>query len=132
VIALDTNVVVRFLVEDEPRQTARARAPSWAQAVAAGEPLFLSDIVWCETVWVLDSAYGFDRASIAAALRRLLTARGIAVRSFDRVGAALDAFERGRGDFADYPIREDARAEGCDAVVTFDRALHRDEGFRAP
>jgi predicted nucleic-acid-binding protein len=131
VIALDTNVVVRFLVEDEPRQTARARAVV-AQAVAAGEPLFLSDIVWCETVWVLDSAYGFDRASIAAALRRLLSARGIAVRSFDRVGAALDAYERGRGDFADYLIREDARAAGCDAVVTFDRALRRDEGFRAP
>jgi predicted nucleic-acid-binding protein len=131
VIALDTNVVVRFLVEDDARQAARARAVV-AQAVGAGEPLFLSDIVWCETVWVLDSAYGFDRASIAAALRRLLSARGIAVRSFDRVGAALDAYERGRGDFADYLIREDARAEGCDAVITFDRVLQRDDGFRAP
>jgi predicted nucleic-acid-binding protein len=131
VIALDTNVVVRFLVEDEPRQAARARSLV-ARAVSAGEPVFIADIVWCETVWVLDSAYGFERAAIGAALRRLLSARGVAVRSFDRLGAALDAFERGRGDFADYLIREEARAEGCESVATFDRALLKDDGFRAP
>ena len=130
-IALDTNVVVRFLVADEPRQAARARALI-AQTVSSGETLLIADIVWCETVWVLDSAYQFARAEICTALRRLLGARGVVVRSFDRVGAALEAYERGRGDFADYLIREEARAERCDAVVTFDRALHRDEGFRAP
>ncbi len=130
-IALDTNVVVRFLVADERRQAARARALV-AQAVSTGEALFIADIVWCETVWVLDSAYRLARAEICTVLRRLLGARGVAVRSFDRVGTALDAYERGRGDFADYLIREEARAEGCDAVVTFDRALLRDDGFRAP
>ncbi|MDP3767953.1 MAG: type II toxin-antitoxin system VapC family toxin [Dehalococcoidia bacterium] len=130
-IALDTNVVVRFLVADEPRQAARARAVV-ARAASAGERLFVADVVWCETVWVLDSAYEFSRKEIGAALRRLLGAREVAVRSFDRLGAALDAYERGRGDFADYLIREEARAEGCEAVVTFDRVLLRDEGFRAP
>ena len=130
-IALDTNVVVRFLVADEPRQAARARAVV-ASAISAGETLLIPDVVWCETVWVLDSAYQFDRAAISTTLRRLLGARGVAARSYDRIGAALDAYERGRGDFADYLIREDARAEGCEAVVTFDRALLREEGFRAP
>jgi predicted nucleic-acid-binding protein len=131
VIALDTNVVVRFLVADEPRQSARARALV-ADAVASGDALFIADVAWCETVWVLDSAYGFRRGEIAAALRRLLGARGVSVRSFDHIGGALDAYERGRGDFADYLIREEARAEGCEAVVTFDRALLKDGGFRAP
>lgn len=130
-IALDTNIVVRFLVEDEPRQVARARALV-AGAAAAGEPLFIPDIVWCETVWVLASAYGFSRGAIATVLRGLLGARGVAVRSFDQIGTALDAYERGRGDFADYLIREEARAHGCEAVVTFDRALLKDAGFRAP
>lgn len=130
-IALDTNVVVRFLVADEPRQAARARALV-AQTVSAGDTLFVADVVWCETVWVLDSAYRFGRKEIGAALRRLLGARGVSVRSFDQIGAALEAYERGRGDFADYLIREEARAEGCEAVVTFDRGLLKDEGFRAP
>lgn len=130
-IGLDTNVVVRFLVADDPRQAERARALV-ARSVAAGEALFIPDIVWCETVWVLESAYGLPRREIAAALRRLLGARGVAVRSFDRLGAALDAYEQRRGDFADYLIREEARAEGCEAVATFDRALLRDEGFVAP
>jgi predicted nucleic-acid-binding protein len=131
VIALDTNVVVRFLVADEPRQAARARAVV-ARAASAGERLFIADVVWCETVWVLDSAYEFGRKEIGAALRRLLGAREVAVRSFDLLGAALDAYEGGRGDFADYLIRELARAEGCEAVVTFDRVLLKDEGFRGP
>jgi predicted nucleic-acid-binding protein len=131
VIALDTNVVVRFLVADEPRQSARARAVV-ARAASGGERVFIADAVWCEAVWVLDSAYQFGRKEIGAALRRLLGAREVAVRSFDLLGAALDAYEGGRGDFADYLIRELARAEGCEAVVTFDRVLLRDEGFRAP
>jgi predicted nucleic-acid-binding protein len=131
VIALDTNVLVRFLVADNPRQGARARAVV-AAAVRAGEPLFLADVVWCETVWVLHTAYGFERARVADALRRLLGARGVRARSFDAVAAALDAYERGRGDFADYLIREEGRAEGCTAMITFDRALLREGGFRAP
>ena len=130
-IALDTNVVVRFLVADEQQQSAKARALV-ARAVASGEPLFIADVVWCETVWVLERAYTFGRREIGTALRRLLAARGVSVRSFDRVGAALDAYDRGRGDFADYLIREEARAEGCEAVVTFDRVLLKDEGFRLP
>jgi len=131
VIGLDTNVVVRFLVADDPRQAERARALV-ERSVAAGEALFIPDIVWCETVWVLESAYGLARREIGAALRRLLGARGVVVRSFDRLGAALDAYEQRRGDFADYLIREEARAEGCESVATFDRALLRDEGFTAP
>ena len=130
-IGLDTNVVVRFLVADDPRQAERARALV-ERAVVAGEPLFIPDIVWCETVWVLDSAYGLPRREICAALRSLLAARGIVVRSFDRLGAALKAYEHRRGDFADYLIREEARAEGCDAVATFDRALLEEDGFRTP
>ncbi|HLF92254.1 MAG TPA: PIN domain-containing protein, partial [Planctomycetota bacterium] len=72
--ALDTNVLVRFLVEDDPKQSARAAALV-KRAVRDQDPLFLSQIVVCETVWVLETAYEFDRGRIAQVLVELLRAR---------------------------------------------------------
>lgn len=130
-IALDTNVVVRFLVQDEPRQSARARALI-TTAITNSTQLYLPEIVICEVVWVLESAYGFRRVDIAAVLHKLLNARHVTFRSTERVQQAVDAYAAGKGDVADYLIRADALDAGCETVVTFDRALLQDEGFRTP
>jgi predicted nucleic-acid-binding protein len=131
VIALDTNVLVRFLVEDDERQSAEAAALV-ERAISVGDALFVSDIVLCETVWVLSGSYRIARAEIGATLRDLLRARHLAFESTDVLARALDAFVRGKGDFADYLIRERARVAGCDTVATFDRALLREPGFSHP
>ncbi len=130
-IALDTNVLVRYLVDDDPQQSRQA-ARLIEQAVARDESLFISDIVACETVWVLASAYGLPRAEIADALGALLRARSLVFASTDRLASALEAYRRGKGDFADYLIREQAHAHGADAVATFDKALLKEPGFVAP
>lgn len=129
-IALDTNVLVRFLVVDDEEQSRRAAALVQG-AVERGEELFLSDIVMCETVWVLARAYGLSRGKIAEALGRLLRARSVVFDSSDRLARALEAYRNGPGDFADYVIREQARAAGAAAVATFDRALAGERGFSA-
>ncbi|HEX5437264.1 MAG TPA: type II toxin-antitoxin system VapC family toxin [Gemmatimonadaceae bacterium] len=129
--ALDTNVLVRFLVEDDAAQSAAAAAVV-ERAVAADEPLFVSDVVLCETVWVLAGSYRVPRADILAVLRDLLRARHLAFASPDQLTRALDAFSKGRGDFADYLIREHARTAGCDTVVTFEQALLHERGFVRP
>jgi predicted nucleic-acid-binding protein len=121
-IALDTNVVVRLLVEDEPLQCARARRLVEG-AEARGEPLWLADVVWCETVWVLESCYRLPREAIAAALQRLARARQVVLQSPDQVASALASFGSGGPDFADYLILEQAKAAGCDQLATFDRRL---------
>lgn len=129
--ALDTNVLVRFLVRDDPQQSARAKA-FVERAIAAGEPLFLPDVVLAETVWVLESAYGFGRPDVVATLRQLLRSRDLRFSDADGVSRAIEAFERGRGGFADYLIREEALAPGCSALVTFDKKLQKEPGFEAP
>jgi predicted nucleic-acid-binding protein len=129
VIALDTNVLVRFLVEDDVQQSARAAAMVQS-AIDAQQSLFVSDVVVCEVVWVLERAYGVARGEIAATLGKLLFARHLAFRKAELLRRALAGFQSGRGDFADYVIREHAFEAGCDAVVTFDRALLRERGFR--
>ncbi len=130
-IAVDTNVLVRFLVEDDETQT-RAAASLIARAGRADEPLYVSDIVACEVVWVLSARYGFPKAEIIAALRKLLHARQLTFRASDVLLRALEAYASGRADFADYVIREDAVAAGCDSVATFDKALLKEAGFARP
>jgi predicted nucleic-acid-binding protein len=130
-LALDTNVLVRFLVEDDEAQSARA-AKLVSRAIRDGEQLFVADVVLCEVVWVLRASYRFGRAEIAAVLQRLLKAAHLTFSDSDPLKRAADAFVRGKGDFADYVIREQARAAGCERVATFDRALLKEEHFAAP
>ncbi|HEY6004036.1 MAG TPA: type II toxin-antitoxin system VapC family toxin [Anaeromyxobacter sp.] len=130
-IALDTNVLVRFVVADDPEQAARAKALV-AKATAEGEKLFVSDLVLSEFVWVLESAYRFPRGTVVQTLERLLTASVLAFRDSAALARSVEAFSRGKGDFADYVILAHAREAGCDAVATFDRALLREGHFVRP
>ena len=123
-IALDTNVVVRLLVDDDPDQCRRARRVV-EEAEKRDEPLWLCDIVLCETAWVLESCYSLRRDAIAGVLKRLVRARQVQLQSSDQVATALAAYADGSADFADYLILEHAKAAGCDRLVTFDRDLHR-------
>ena len=130
-IALDTNVLVRFLVVDDKAQSAKA-ARLVERAVARNETLFVSDIVLCETVWVLLSAYQVSRAEVGQVLGELLRATHLGFRDADELLRALEAFGGGKGDFADCLIQEHARSAGCAEVATFDRALLREKGFTSP
>lgn len=130
-IALDTNVLVRFLVEDDPRQSKEAAALI-ERAVASGEELFISDVVLCEMVWVLSIAYRISRTQIVSTLRDLRRARHLAFASPDLLARAIDTYDQGKGDFAGYLILEHALAAGCEQVVSFDRVLLREGRFVSP
>ena len=130
-IALDTNVLVRFLVEDDEGQS-EAAAALIERTIAAEEVLFVSDVVLCELVWVLTGSYRISRNDSAKTMRDLLRATHLTFAEPDQLVRALSAFEKSKGDFADYLIREHARSAGCDAVATFDRALLRERGFAVP
>lgn len=130
-IALDTNVLVRFLVEDDAAQS-RAATAVITRAGRTDEPLFVADIVLCEVVWVLSASYAAPKGEIVAAIRKLLHARQLAFRASDVLVRALESYAAGTGDFADYVVQEDARAAGCDSVLTFDKALLKEPGFGRP
>ena len=110
--AVDTNVVVRYLTGDDPEQAARARA-----AVGAG-PVFAGTTVLLETEWVLRSVYGFTGGEVAAALRGFAGLPGVSVENPPLLAEALARTEGGM-DFAD--ALHLGAAEGCEAMLTFDR-----------
>ena len=132
-IALDTNVLVRLLTADDPRQFARARAFIHANAAREGEvpSLFVSPIVVCELLRVLGRNYRHSRQDQSKVLQGLLDSRDLVVGDRDAIQAALSAYQAGRGGFIDYYIRESALGAGCESVATFDGTLLKYEGFRA-
>jgi predicted nucleic-acid-binding protein len=127
-ISLDTNVVVRFLVKDDIAQSERA-ARVIRDALSSGETIYISEITLVETVWVLQRSYRFPKTEIIAIVKKLIAARGVRFSAADSVLATLSAFEKGRGGFADYFIREQSFTAGCTSVVTFDQALTGDTGY---
>lgn len=127
-IGLDTNVLVRFLVEDDLAQTERAQS-ILRRAVEADDPCYVADIVLCELVWVLERSYKIKRAEIGACLSRLIRAQHLAFSSVERLSRTLESYTSGRGDFADYLIRETAKEAECEAVATFDGDLLKEPGF---
>lgn len=133
-IAVDTNVLVRFLTADDVVQYARARKFMERHRTTQGEAplLFVPALVACEVAWVLGTVHSYPRDLIGMAIRGLLDSRDLMFEERETVEAALGAFQSGRGDFADYFILEAARSAGCDSVATFDKKLHEEKGFRAP
>ena len=115
-IALDTNIVVRFLTRDEPRQAARAKA-----LIDAG-PVFVPTTVMLETEWVLRSGYRFEPAAIVASFRGLLGLASVEVEDRWAIVRALAWYGQGL-DFAD--ALHLACAQQADAFATFDRKLQR-------
>ncbi len=128
-IALDTNILVRLVLHDDESQ-ARAAERLVVRARRERTPLWISDVVLCELVWVLTRRAGLARADIADALDQLLRTELIVVSDPGVADRALEAYRDGKGDFADYMIREQGLAAGASDVVTFDRALKGEDGFR--
>lgn len=129
--ALDTNVIVRYLTQDDRSQSQRANAV-FATAASSGERLFVNAIVLCELVWVLRSAYRESRERIIPALEGLLETPEVVVEDADLARQAIVDWRTGRGDFADSLIaRRNVRA-GCKTTLSFDRAPKRGALFSSP
>ena len=119
-IGLDTNVLVRYIVRDEPRQTAAATRLI-ESSCSAESPGIVPLIVLCEVVWVLERAYRYRRTPIAGVVRRILSAEDLQVERSELAWQALGLYEKGKADFADYAIGLSGRNAKAEATYTFDR-----------
>lgn len=117
-VAVDTNVLVRYLTWDD-----QVQAEAAAAVIEGGEPIVVPTIVLCEVAWVLRRAYRFGTDEIGLALRQIITSRDVQVdRPAAEAGLAMLA--QG-GDFADGVVLAEAGRANCTSVVTFDRAFAR-------
>ena|SRR5882724_8131628 len=123
--AVDTNVLVRLLTRDHPRQAAAADA-----FVSTGA-CWVSHVVLVETIWVLDSVFEVTRAQLGVAVEMLLNHRDLVLQESDVVSAALVNFrKRPKVGFSDCLVLEIARKAGHVPLGTFDRSLAKMEGTK--
>lgn len=130
-IGLDTNILVRYFVQDDPVQSQTA-TEIVEQRLTEQNPGFISIVVMTETVWVLDRAYRFAATVIATAVERMLQADVFVVEREAQVFRAMIVLREGLGSFADALISALAFDAGCSATLTFDREAARLPGFRLP
>lgn len=122
-IGLDTNVLVRYIMQDDPAQ-ARAAERFIERTLDADTPGFVNRIVLCELVWVLEDCYGRVRAEVAETLQRLFEIDRIRIETPDLAWRALDAYRDGI-DFSDALIALVNIFNRCDHTVSFDRRAAR-------
>jgi predicted nucleic-acid-binding protein len=127
-IGIDTNVLVRYLTQDDPAQ-ARKVDTFLTATLEDGDRLHVDDIVLCEVVWVLRAAYRLGKPAIAGALEKIMNTAMFSFEDRELLQAALTDYLAGPGDFSDYLIgRRNSRA-GCEHTVTFDGPLNKESHF---
>ena len=125
---LDTNVLVRYITQDDAAQS--AKAVRVINALTPDAPGFISLTALTELAWVLESGYGMTRRDIAYALRRLNDSLEIRVEGAAAVRKAVNLYESRVLDIADCLIASSGAAAGCEHTLTFDSKAARIEGMR--
>ena len=125
-IALDTNVLVRYLVDDDAQQAEAARV--LLTGLTAERPGFVCREVTVELAWVLQRACGFSRDRIATVLEELIATEELEFEAVDDVARAAFSFRRGGAGFSDLMIVAAAKRRGANPLYTFDRQAAQLEG----
>jgi len=129
-IGIDTNVLVRYLAQDDVRQS--AAATRFVEGLSAQNPAFISLVVLAETCWVLQSNYSATSAELAETIDDLLAMSSFHLQARDvvkAVVAGVRAAAGGKVGVVDLLIAKLAGDEGCSQTVTFDRNAAKAAGM---
>lgn len=127
-IGLDTNVVVRYIVQDDPLQS--RQAARLIEARSNEDPGFVSIVTLAEITWVLKAAYGASRVEIGNVVENLLQTQTLVVQLAEIAWKALAIYRKGAADYADCLIERLGAAHDCEATYTFDKVAVSDGGMR--
>jgi len=127
-VGIDTNVLVRYLTQDDPKQSAIATR-FIEDRLSAENPGFVSAVTLCEIAWVLAMSYSADRKGIRKTVENLLATKQLVIERAELVWKALRASEGAPADFSDALIGQLAIAHGAEKTVTFDRTAAKLSGF---
>jgi predicted nucleic-acid-binding protein len=129
VTGLDTNVLVRYIVQDDVEQSLAA-TKLIEGGEQAGETFFINQIVLCEVVWVVKRCYSAGRDEIGRMIEQILRTASFRVQRSAEAWSALNLYRKAPSDFADCLIASTNRAADCTETATFDRQAAQTDGFR--
>jgi predicted nucleic-acid-binding protein len=123
-IGLDTNVLARFLLDDDPRQSALAKK-ALQGVLSSGQRLMICSAMFLELEWVLRSRPDLNKASVVAMLRQLFELHDLMIDDEAAVEEALQTYENANVDFAECLFYATCRRRGCGTMMTFDKAAQK-------
>lgn len=126
---IDTNVLVRYIVQDDPEQSKLA-TQFIERECTAESPGFINGVVFCELVWVLESAYEYARQDIARVIEQILRTREFHIHEPELIWQSLWGYQKKGADFADHFIASMNAQNDCKYTATFDRKAAKAEHFR--
>ena len=126
-IGLDTNVLVRYIMQDDAKQSPKATA--LIESLSSDNPGFITLVSVVELYWVLTSSYDLTGKQVKQSLELLLRTKQIIVDRADQVLRALRVFDEGKADFADCLIERTAVSAGCAQTMTFDVGAAKHAGM---
>ena len=121
--AIDTNILIRYLTQDDAKQGELAK-----ELIESGEPVFLTHTVLIEAVWVLTASYGLDRDTITKVLHELTISGFFILEKAQMISKALQDYQHGF-DFADVVIGYCGVSKGCNTTYTFDKKAAKHSAF---
>jgi predicted nucleic-acid-binding protein len=127
VIGLDTNVLARYIMQDDAKQSPLVN--KLVESLTVDAPGFIALVSVVELVWVLSSAYQLDRPQLAAVLEGLMRTKELIVERAEIIWQAVRVFRGTSADFADCLIERSAMSAGCDRTMTFDRGAAKNCGM---
>jgi predicted nucleic-acid-binding protein len=127
-IGLDTNIIVRYLTQDDPLQSRKA-VKIIEHTISEGNPGYISLVTIAETAWVLERTYHFPSKDIARAIEMMLQADSLLIQNEQEIYTAMVALKTGTGTFADALIAALGQWAGCASTLTFDKKAARISGF---
>ena len=126
-IGLDTNVLVRYIMQDDPKQSPKATAIVESSDGVGSAYITLVSMV--ELVWVLTASFDLTRAQVSQALDGIIRTKQFKIENADQVIRALRVFKLGKSDFADCLIERSANSAGCVKTITFDVKASKHAGM---
>jgi predicted nucleic-acid-binding protein len=126
-IGLDSNVIVRYLMQDDPKQS--QRATRLIEALSSEAPGFVPLVAVVEIAWVLTSCYDLKREQVSEAMHGILRSKEFVVDRAQQVAQALRVYKAGSADFADCLIERGSTSAGCERTVTFDASAAKSAGM---
>ena len=124
---LDTNILIRYVTQDDAQLSPRANAIM--NALTAESPGWISVTVLAEFAWVLSRRFKIDRTGIHAVLAQLFVQPNLVIEQHELVRKAATQYLRGTADFSDYLVARSGEVAGCTATLTFDRKAAKSAGM---
>ena len=127
-IGIDTNVLVRYITQDDQQQSALSNKLI-EHTLTKDNCGLISKIVLCELTWVLSKAYSYSKEQIAAVVHQIIITQELNVEDSENVLRSLQRYREGEAGFADYFLAQTHQAMGAEYTVTFDKKALLDKMF---